>query len=137
MFITPSPLNTLLWRVVVRTENGYFEGFDSLVADDGPIRFTFHPSEDQAMAAASADVPAARRLQWFADGFVSASVQNDILVISDLRMGHAPNYVFRHAVAQRGNPHWHAIPAQRLPMSSRSGLLSATWDRIWSAEPNL
>lgn len=137
MFITPAPLNTLLWRVVARTENGYFEGFDSLVADDGPIRFTFHPSDDQALAAASADVPAARRLQWFADGFVSADVVDGTLIITDLRMGAGDNYVFRHAVAQYGNPHWHPIPAQRLPMRSRSGLLSATWDRIWSAEPNL
>jgi inner membrane protein len=137
MFITPSPLNTLLWRVVARTENGYFEGFDSLVAEDGPIRFTFHPSDDQAMAAASADISAAGRLQWFANGFVSADVLDGTLVITDLRMGAGDNYVFRHAVAQYGNPHWHPIPAQRLRMLSRSGLLSATWERIWSAEPNL
>ena len=132
MFITPSPLNTLLWRVVARTENGYFEGFDSLVADDGPIRFTFHPSDDQALAAASADVPAAGRLQWFADGFVSADVSDGTLIITDLRMGAGDNYVFRHAVAEYGNPRWQPIPAQRLPMLSRSGLLSATWERIWS-----
>jgi inner membrane protein len=137
MFITPSPLNTLLWRVVARTENGYFEGFDSLVADDGPIRFTFHPSDDQALVAASADIPAAGRLQWFADGFVSANVSDGILIITDLRMGAGDNYVFRHAVAQYGNPRWQPIPAQRLPMLSRSGLLSATWERIWSAEPKL
>jgi len=137
MFITPSPLNTLLWRVVARTENGYFEGFDSLVADDGPIRFTFHPSDDPAMAGASADVPAAGRLQWFADGFVSADVLDGTLIITDLLMGAGDNYVFRHAVARYGNPHWEPIPAQRLPMRSRSGLLSATWERIWSAEPTL
>jgi len=137
MFITPSPLNTLLWRVVARTENGYFEGFDSLVADDGPIRFTFHPSDDPAMAAASVDVPAARRLQWFADGFVSANVVDGTLIITDLRMGAGDNYIFRHAVARYGNPHWQLIPAERLPMLSRSGILSATWERIWSAEPNL
>ena len=132
MFITPAPFNTLLWRVVALTEGGYWEGVDSLVADDGPMQFTFHPSESAALTDAAKNVPAVSRLRWFADGFVSASIQNDILVISDLRMGHFPNYVFRHAVAQRGNPHWHAIPAQRLPMNSRSGLLSATWNRIWS-----
>jgi len=137
MFITPAPLNTLLWRVVARTENGYFEGFDSLVADDGPIRFTFHPSDDPAMAAAETDIPAARRLRWFADGFVSAEVVDGTLIITDLRMGAGNNYVFRHAVARYGNPHWQPIPAQRLPMASRSGLLSSTWERIWSAEPKL
>jgi len=137
MFITPAPLNTLLWRVVALTEGGYFEGVDSLVAEDGPIQFTFHPSDNAALTAAAKDVSAARRLRWFADGFVSADVVDGTLIITDLRMGAGDNYVFRHAVAQYGNPHWHAIPAQRLPMGSRSGLLSATWDRIWSAEPNL
>jgi inner membrane protein len=132
MFITPTPLNTLLWRVVALTDGGYFEGFDSFATDDGPIRFRLHPSDDEALAAAKKDVPAAGRLQWFADGFVSASLQNGTLTITDLRMGQDPNYVFRHAVAQRGNPHWHPIPAQRLPMSYRSGLFAATWTRIWS-----
>lgn len=136
MFITPSPLNTLLWRVVARTEDGYLEGFDSLVADDGPMKFTFHASDDAALAAATPYVPAAGRLRWFADGFVSADVQDETLIITDLRMGADNNYVFRHAVARQGNPHWHPIPAQRLPMPSRSGLLSATWQRIWYAGPD-
>jgi len=136
MFITPSPLNTLLWRVVARTDGGYLEGFDSLVADDGPMKFTFHSSNEAAMAAAGLDVPAVGRLRWFADDFVSADVQNGTLVITDLRMGAGDNYVFRHTVARYGNPHWVPIPAQRLPMLSRSGLLTATWDRIWSPTPN-
>jgi len=135
LFVTPTPLNTLLWRVIVRTEGGYLEGFDSLVASDGPIRFTFHPSEDTAMDLAAHDVPSAARLRWFADGFVSAQVLDGVLVISDLRMGQNPGYVFRHAVARRGNPHWQPIPARRLPMPSRSGLLSSTWQRIWSPNP--
>lgn len=47
------------------------------------------------------------------------------------------SYVSTDAVAQYGNPRWQPIPAQRLPMLSRSGLLSATWKRIWSTEPKL
>lgn len=136
MFITPSPLNTLLWRVVARTEDGYLEGFDSLVADDGPMVFTFHASDDADLTAATPYVPAVGRLRWFADGFVSADVRDETLIITDLRMGAGDNYVFRHAVARLGNPHWHPIPAQRLPMLSRSGLLSATWERIWAPGPN-
>jgi len=131
LFITPTPLNTLLWRVVARTEGGHFEGVDSLVANDGQIEFTFHPSEDTALAQA-ADVPAAARLRWFANGFVSASMDNETLVLSDLRMGQHPNYVFRHAVARRGNPHWHEIEPQRLRATVRTRDLASIWQRIWS-----
>ena len=134
MFVTPAPLNTFLWRVVVRTPDGHLEGLDSVVADDGEIEFTFHPSETTALAQA-ADVPAAARLQWFADSFVSASLEGDTLVLSDLRMGQHPNYVFRHAVARRGNPHWHPIESQRMPATLRTRDLAAMWSRIWSEAP--
>jgi inner membrane protein len=134
LFVTPTPLNTLLWRVVARTGGGHYEGFDSVVADDGPIEFTFRPSDDTTLDEAS-DIPSAARLQWFADGFVSASMDGDTLVLSDLRMGQHPNYVFRHAVARRGNPHWHPIEPQRLAATLRSRDLAAMWSRIWSEAP--
>ncbi|MFM8719474.1 MAG: metal-dependent hydrolase, partial [Chthoniobacterales bacterium] len=130
IFVTPTPLNSLLWRVVVRTENGHLEGVDSVVADDGPIEFTFHPSDDAALAAA-ADIPAVARLSWFADGFVGASMEGDTLILSDLRMGQHPDYVFRHTVATRGNPHWHEIEPQRLSSTMRTRDLSKIWQRIW------
>lgn len=135
LFVTPTPLNTLLWRVVARTEGGHFEGVDSVVAEDGEIEFTFHPSDDLALALAS-EVPSVDRLHWFAGGFVSATTDGDTLVLSDLRMGQHPNYVFRHVVANRGNPHWHPIdPPQRLPATLRTRDLSAMWQRIWSDRP--
>jgi inner membrane protein len=135
LFITPAPLTTLLWRVVARTDGGYYEGLDSIAADDGPIEFQFRPSDDQTLAAALPHIPAARRLQWFANGLVGASVQDDTLIVTDLRMGQHPNYVFRHSVARRGNPHWQAIEAERLPTTLRTRQLSAIWHRIWSEEP--
>jgi len=134
MFVTPTPLNTLLWRVVVRTDGGHLEGYDSLVADDGKMEFVFVPSDDTALAAASR-IPAVARLRWFADGFVGASLSGDTLILSDLRMGQHPDYVFRHAVGRRGNPHWHAIEPQRLPAQMRADRLGALWRRIWSENP--
>jgi inner membrane protein len=131
LFVTPTPLNTLLWRVVARTEGGHFEGVDSVVVDDGAIEFTFHPSDDAALARAS-EVPAVERLHWFAGGFVNAATDGDTLILSDLRMGQHPNYVFRHAVARRGNPHWHPIEPQRLSTTLRTRDLAAIWQRIWS-----
>jgi inner membrane protein len=59
-------------------------------------------------------------------------VENDTLVLSDLRMGNHPDYVFRHAVARRGNPHWEAIEPERLPSTIPTRQLKWIWQRIWN-----
>ena len=51
-FSVPTPLNTLLWRVVAMTPDGFVEGEHSLVADRGPVRFHHHGSDVAALEAA-------------------------------------------------------------------------------------
>jgi inner membrane protein len=131
VFLTPTPLNTLLWRVVVMTDEGYLEGFDSLVVDEGPMQFGAFPSDVESLDSA-AGIWAVQRLTWFADGFVRAEVRGDRLFMSDLRMGQEPRYVFNHYVAERGNPHWRAIPSERIPLAMADRALAGTWRRIWS-----
>jgi len=130
VFLTPTPFNTLLWRAVVITDHGYLEGFDSLMVDEGTMRFTAYASETDAIEGAG-DIWAVSRLRWFAQDFVKAHIDNDRLVISDLRMGQEPTYVFSHVVAARGNPHWKEIPAELLPVSFGDRALAGVWDRIW------
>jgi D-tyrosyl-tRNA(Tyr) deacylase len=72
-FSVPMPLNTLLWRVVAMTPGGYVEGFRSLAADRGAMRFVGHPSNVQALREAG-EVPTVQRLVWFTHGFVQARV---------------------------------------------------------------
>ena len=131
IFATPTPLNSLLWRVVVHHENHFLEGFDSLVLDEGQMKFQSIESDIEALDDAS-DVWAIARLRWFAQNFVSAKIIEDKLVISDLRMGQDPNYVFSHIAAVRGNPHWKQTETKRLPMSWGDRALPETWDRIWN-----
>ncbi|MEJ2514552.1 MAG: metal-dependent hydrolase [Gammaproteobacteria bacterium] len=134
VFLVPTPFNTLLWRVVVMTPDGYLEGLDSLVADDGPIRFRQYTSDVQALEEAST-VWAVRRLRWFARDFLRARVEDETLFIADLRMGQEPYYVFRYAVARKGNPHWQEMETRLLPdnIDTRRAL-ETVWRRIWSAE---
>ena len=129
LFSTPTPFNTLLWRVVVLTEGGYLEGYDSLLVEENPVRFEFYPSDNVAMLAAS-DVWAVSRLRWFAQDFVKAEIDADRLVLTDLRMGAEPKFVFRHAVARRGNPHWQAIPTELLPTDISLRDLDVFWQRF-------
>lgn len=130
-FSIPTPFNTLLWRVVVKKEGGYLEGFRSLVADEGTMRFKEYQSDDVSLRAAN-NVWAVRRLRWFSHDFVKSEVLNDKLVIYDLRMGVEPTYIFSHAVAYRGNPHWREIAPERVGSRIDPAALLMVWHRIWS-----
>ena len=129
MFTTPAPLNSLLWRVVVLTDGGYAEAFDSLLIDEGDMAFARYASDTQALNEAG-DIWAVQRLRWFANDFVRADVIDGRLTITDLRMGQEPTYVFRHTVAQRGNPHWQAIPPERMMVLFDGRDLGKVFERI-------
>ncbi|MBB5208796.1 metal-dependent hydrolase [Chiayiivirga flava] len=132
-FSVPSPLNTLLWRVVAMTPDGFVEGEYSLVADNGrPMRFRRYLSDTAALAAAS-KVPTVERLRWFNHGFMKATVDDDRLVLSDLRMGEEPDYSFTFVVAERRDGAWQAIPPEQRVWTVRAGdRLPLLWQRIWN-----
>ena len=135
-FSVPQPFNTLLWRVVAMTPNGFVEGERSLVADRGPMRFHAYRSDVAALAAVR-ELPAVARLQWFDHGFSKAQVHDGTLVLSDLRMGSEPDYSFNFAVARSENGRWVALePPRQEPMPSplRRGW-GDLWQRIWQQPP--
>jgi inner membrane protein len=129
VFSVPTPFNTLLWRVVVLTDEGHLEGLDSLLVDEETMTFTAYPSDWAALEEA-AGLWAVQRLRWFADGFIQASVVSGQLVISDLRMGQGPTFVFRHAVAIRGDAGWEEIRPQQLRTLFTSEEIEAAWRRL-------
>lgn len=135
-FSVPTPLNTLLWRVVAMTPNGYVEAFRSVVADEGPMIFRGYPSNMQALAEAH-DVGTLRELGWFNHGFMRTQVVEGELVVSDLRMGNEPNYFFSYAVARREGDAWQAIePPRKLdPHRDFGPTWRSTWRRIWHEPP--
>jgi inner membrane protein len=134
-FSVPMPFNTLLWRVVAMTPDGYLEGEYSLVADDGPIHFRSHASDTAALAGA-AQLPNVQRLQWFNRGFMKAQQRDGQLVLSDLRMGFEPDYIFNFSVARRDGEQWRAITAQQLEWPWNAGeRLGGVWARIWTPAP--
>jgi inner membrane protein len=133
-FSVPMPLNTLIWRVVVVTPDGYLEGLRSVIADRGPMRFTAYPSDTDALAAVSG-MPAVERLTWFNHGFMRAEVRDGQLV----RMGLEPDYSFNFVVAEQVEGQWQAIePPVQLPWSTQIGQgLSRMAARIWDESASL
>ena len=129
----PGPFNTLLWRVVAMDTDGYYEGFYSVLDTRRSLVFTRYPSQSQLLRGLEEHWPVAR-LKWFTKGFYSVSLQGDGIVVTDLRMGLEPGYVFRFKVGQLGNPHPTPLPAERLPSVRQVERLPWVWKRIWSED---
>lgn len=128
VLVVPTPFNTVLWRVVVRHEQIYAEGFYSLLDDDPVIRFR-DLARGGELEADVAAIPAVQQLQRFTSGFYALSVDDDkTLQVTDLRMGQYPFYVFSFSVAQRENDQWQAITPTLAPREF-PGADSAGW--LW------
>ncbi len=115
MLVTPTPFNTVLWRVLVMTPGGYHEGFYSLLDDEPRIAFDRF-DDDRHLYRALADQPAVARIARFTHGFFSMSRRGEQVLINDLRMGQEPTYGFSFVVA-RGTPGG----LRPLPLPQRAG----------------
>lgn len=116
VLVTPSPFNTVLWRVVVMTPTQYLEGFHSLLDAPQPAGATgtsgAAPAARHLIAwraydrgaqwlATHGNNPGVQRIAAFSHGFYSlrAGGENqDRLQVTDLRMGQEPFYTFRFDV---------------------------------------
>lgn len=130
----PTPFNTLLWRVLVMEEEGYYEGFYSILDDDRNIRFDHYTSRNSLLEGIQNHWPV-ERLRWFTHGFYSVERLRRAVVMTDLRMGLNPYYVFRFKVGEIGNPHARPTDSARVPSERRLDQLNWVWERIWTQVP--
>jgi inner membrane protein len=113
LLVTPTPFNTLLWRIVVLTPEGYLEGFDSLLDGESRIAFDAFPRGKVLFGQLDGNRHA-HRLAWFTHGFFKVADAGGRLVLSDLRMGQEPYYTFSFALAERRGESIAAIPPRLL-----------------------
>ena len=133
MLSGPGPFNTILWRVIAMGEDGYYEGIYSLLDHDRSMRFARYPNQPQLLRGLEAHWPV-RRLQWFTKGFYAVGLEGDAIVMTDLRMGLEPGYVFRFKVGEMGNPHAVPLAAEQLPSRRQIERLPWVWERMWSQD---
>jgi inner membrane protein len=128
VLVTPTPFNTLLWRIVVMREGGFEEGYYSLFDRERKIRFDSFTT-DAALYELLKDVWAVDRMAWFTRGFFKMQIKGDKALVTDLRMGQEPHYVFSFAIAQRQSPTFATITPEN--MGSR-GNLSEGFSWLWA-----
>ena len=127
---TPAPFNSLLWRIVAVDDLNHYEGFYSLLDDGAAVAFTPRPRSLELLEPLQDSWPV-QRLRWFTKNFYTAERSGEDIVISDLRMGIDPDYVFRFKVGRMGNPHPYPVPVQRLEGVRNYERLRWVWARIW------
>jgi inner membrane protein len=129
-FVTPTPLNTVAWRIVVVGEKSYSEGFYSFLDADQKINFDSFPNEPSLINELK-DNWAAQRMAWFTHGFYSLREIKGQAILTDLRMGQEPGYVFQFALAQRDGSAWKAIKPEAIgSRGDPSKALPWLWARI-------
>lgn len=134
LFSTPTPFNSLLWRVIVLDGEDYHEALVSWFDTTAP-QLERIPRGTQ-LAAALADSEAHARLQWFTGGMLRYDQLGDQLVVTDIRLGMTGFHPFRFDFAQWHEGQWHEhaqierLPAERGDMAR----LQLLWTRIWQPE---
>ncbi len=98
LLVTPTPFNTVLWRLVAHTPTHYFEGYYSLLDDNTRIEWTAHPRGADLLAQHGQN-PWVQQIARFSHGFLRLSEAEEKgenrLFITDLRMGVEGGYTFR------------------------------------------
>lgn len=92
---TPSPFNTILWRAVALTDTGYSETYYSLLAgrESAPTISSYH--QDLNLLDVFGQMESLGKLRWFTRDFLKVSKnEQGHLIVSDLRMGSEPHYIF-------------------------------------------
>lgn len=115
LLVTPAPFNSVLWRVLAITPQGYVEGYRSLLDDDRSIAFDRFDRGD-ALLATHGQRAAVQRIAGFSHGFFSLAERDGRLLLTDLRMGQEPSYFFRFVIAERRGGDWVDVPATTVGM---------------------
>ncbi|MEX1165712.1 MAG: metal-dependent hydrolase [Hydrogenophaga sp.] len=135
LLVTPSPFNTVLWRLVATTPDQYFEGYYSLLDPAPTVQWTAHP-RGADLIAQYGGVDAVQRIASFSKGFfkMETTAQEGHVFLTDLRMGLEPSYSFRFdlgAPSEVGT-----APIRQLSMRPDIGkALPWLWQRLLGRTP--
>ncbi|PKV75564.1 metal-dependent hydrolase [Pontibacter ramchanderi] len=86
--VKATPMNTLFWSVTAATENGFYNGFYSLLDEDKQIRYSFEPKQEHLLEAYRGG-PKMERLLQITNGYhaIEKASSGSGIYIKDLRFG--------------------------------------------------
>jgi len=137
VLVSPTPFNSLLWRILVINDNQYFQGFRSVFDDEKPIHFSQYNRQSELNLLLK-DIHALQQLDWFSHGFYALEQHHHLIIAKDLRMGIEPSYFFRFVLAEEKPNKIIAVSPYRLASEHVSmPYLIQIWRRIWDENVRL
>lgn len=127
---SPTPLS-LDWRIVVMTKDQpvFYEVYRS-VLDSGDAKFMGYPTRNDLLPAIR-EFPSVKLMQWFTHGFYKITQVGEQVVMTDVRMGIEPDYIFAFVVGQI-NADGKVVPLHPVRLSSRRDNIAV---RVFSDTP--
>jgi inner membrane protein len=133
---TPAPFSTLLWRVMVMSDDQYYEGYVSIFDSSSDVSLDAYHSSDFLLYNIK-DEWDVQRLQWFTKGFYSVKQQQQNIILSDLRMGAECSYVFNFIVGEQTSTGIVKSRIEKVSDRPDLSLIGNVWDRIWDPSVSL
>lgn len=130
VFISPTPFNTLLWRVVLLDDETYWEGLTSLLDNDDTIKWL---PKNRGEWPFSSQPELLVNFKNFTRGFVRYQKEDNELSVTDLRLGMAMYHPFSFVMAiQNDNGIWEMRDPRRRrrPEFELSKTMLALWARL-------
>ncbi|PRY15667.1 inner membrane protein [Pontibacter ummariensis] len=132
----PTPLNTLFWAITVKSEEGFYHGFYSLLDADEQISYTFEPQQAYLLAPYRGSEKLERLLEISKGYYAVREAAEGGVLVNDLRFGmydgwreEGGQYVFVYHVWQNEQGELEVEEINNRPKVDQAYLLDY-WDRI-------
>lgn len=132
-----TPMNTILWRHIARTDKGLLIGYFSIIGNgsgDG-IEFDFVKRNEELIKGME-NQPNVNVIKWFSKGFWVAEKKGEILTMSDLRFGelrpheNSPSDKWEYIFTWELNHDPNDLTHKKERKINMKGVISQLWKRI-------
>lgn len=139
IYSTTMPFNSVLWRVMSRDDNQQCEMVVSLLDDPSVANEYVCMEHNHYLLQAVPDSPQIDRLRWFTGDWVRFDEVDDLLIMTDVRLGAGIGlHHFRFVVAEK-NPagYWDTVLPYKWPEELDLQLLKPIMKRVYTQQPPL
>lgn len=110
--VQPSPFNIVGWQILAVDETEFISALTGIAPGCAIVPVLRGPRG--AKPPLDSDLSGSvKRLEWFTNGFFSYRMDGNSLILSDMRMGFSPRFVFSFKIAEKAGQFLEAVEPER------------------------